>query len=40
MTDDTILLSVLGEGNFRELLTFIENHAPDEVTDAREAQTQ
>ncbi|MCB0404089.1 MAG: ferritin-like domain-containing protein [Bdellovibrionales bacterium] len=28
----TFLLSVLGEGTFLDLLAFIENHAPDDVT--------
>ena len=31
-TEATFLLSVLGEGTFLDLLTFVENHAPDEVT--------
>ncbi|MFT5524477.1 MAG: TusA-related sulfurtransferase [Pirellulaceae bacterium] len=31
-TEAAFLLSVLGEGTFVDLLTFIENHAPDEVT--------
>jgi len=31
-TEATFLLSVLGEGTFLDLLTFIERHAPDEPT--------
>ena len=31
-TEAAFLLSVLGEGTFLDLLTFIEDHAPDEVT--------
>ncbi|MFK8115316.1 MAG: ferritin-like domain-containing protein, partial [Rubripirellula sp.] len=31
-TEAAFLLSVLGEGTFIDLLTFIEDHAPDEVT--------
>jgi hypothetical protein len=31
-TEAAFLLSVLGEGTFLDLLRFIENHAPDEVT--------
>jgi len=31
-TEATFLLSVLGEGTFLDLLRFIEDHAPDEVT--------
>ncbi|MCA9122035.1 MAG: ferritin-like domain-containing protein [Planctomycetaceae bacterium] len=31
-TEAAFLLSVLGEGTFLDLLTFIEEHAPDEVT--------
>ncbi|MCR9115445.1 MAG: ferritin-like domain-containing protein [bacterium] len=31
-TETAFLLSVLGEGTFLDLLTFIEDHAPDEVT--------
>jgi TusA-related sulfurtransferase len=31
-TEAAFLLSVLGEGTFVDLLTFIEDHAPDEVT--------
>jgi hypothetical protein len=31
-TETAFLLSVLGEGTFLDLLTFIEIHAPDEVT--------
>ncbi len=31
-TEATFLLSVLGEGTFVDLLRFIEDHAPDEVT--------
>jgi TusA-related sulfurtransferase len=31
-TEATFLLSVLGEGTFLDLLTFIESHAPDEAT--------
>ena len=31
-TEAAFLLSVLGEGTFVDLLTFIETHAPDEVT--------
>lgn len=31
-TEATFLLSVLGEGTFLDLLRFIEEHAPDEVT--------
>jgi TusA-related sulfurtransferase len=31
-TEAAFMLSVLGEGTFVDLLTFIESHAPDEVT--------
>lgn len=31
-TEATFLLSVLGEGTFMDLLRFIEDHAPDDVT--------
>jgi len=31
-TEAAFLLSVLGEGTFLDLLTFVEDHAPDEVT--------
>jgi len=31
-TEAAFLLSVLGEGTFLDLLTFIEDHAPDDVT--------
>ena len=31
-TEATFLLSVLGEGTFVDLLRFIEDHAPDDVT--------
>ncbi|HEX8954603.1 MAG TPA: ferritin-like domain-containing protein [Polyangia bacterium] len=31
-TEATFLLSVLGEGTFLDLLRFVEEHAPDEVT--------
>jgi hypothetical protein len=31
-TEETFLLSVLGEGTFLDLLRFIERHAPDEAT--------
>src|SRR5262249_53335501 len=31
-TEATLLLSVLGEGTFLDLLRFLEEHAPDEVT--------
>jgi len=31
-TEAAFLLSVLGESSFIDLLTFLEDHAPDEVT--------
>ena len=31
-TEASLVLSVLGEGTFLDLLSFIERHAPDEAT--------
>ncbi|HEY7375341.1 MAG TPA: ferritin-like domain-containing protein [Polyangia bacterium] len=39
-TEATFLLSVLGEGTFLDLLSFVERHAPDEATAAIARRTR